>query len=51
MRLGKVPLLYVGVPLFKGRLLVSYLRSIVDSIVDQFDAWNGKLLSFTECEF
>lgn len=47
IRLGNVPFVYMGVLLFKGRPLVSHLRSIVDSIVAQFDAWKGHFLSFS----
>lgn len=42
MRLDKIPLNYLGVPLCKGRPLVSYLFPIAD----QFDAWKGMVLSF-----
>lgn len=38
MRLGKVPLVYFRVALFKVRLSMSHLRTFADSIVDQFDA-------------
>lgn len=42
---GRFPFRYLGVPIFKGMPRQSYLRDIVDGILDKFERWNGRFLS------
>ncbi|XP_057789598.1 uncharacterized protein LOC131006455 [Salvia miltiorrhiza] len=42
---GTLPFIYLGVPLFVGRIRASYLRSIHDRIINKFSNWRGRHLS------
>nr|KYP46815.1 Putative ribonuclease H protein At1g65750 family [Cajanus cajan] len=42
---GSVPVRYLGVPIFKGKLKASFLLPIVDRIKSKLASWKGNLLS------
>lgn len=41
---GSLPFMYLGVPTFKGKAKVSYLRPIVDRIISKMFGWKGSNL-------
>ncbi|XP_057791195.1 uncharacterized protein LOC131008328 [Salvia miltiorrhiza] len=43
--MGSLPVNYLGVPLFSGRMKASYLRPIYDKIIQKFSRWKGLHLS------
>ncbi|XP_057790741.1 uncharacterized protein LOC131007841 [Salvia miltiorrhiza] len=43
--IGNFPFIYLGVPLFVGKVRASYLRSIHDRIINKFSTWRGRHLS------
>ncbi|XP_057808818.1 uncharacterized protein LOC131023288 [Salvia miltiorrhiza] len=47
--LGTLPVNYLGVPLFTGRIRASYLAAIHDKIVNKFSRWKGMHLSMAGC--
>lgn len=49
MKHGFLPFNYFGIPLFKGKPKVSYLKPIVDKILAHFDAWQGEVISYAGC--
>ncbi|CAK8561876.1 unnamed protein product [Lathyrus sativus] len=43
---GSSLFLYLGVPIFKGKLKAVHLCSIVDKVINKLASWKGSLLSF-----
>ncbi|XP_057808794.1 uncharacterized protein LOC131023266 [Salvia miltiorrhiza] len=43
--IGCLPVTYLGVPLFTGRIRASYFMHIYDKIVNKFASWKGRHLS------
>ncbi|XP_057779551.1 uncharacterized protein LOC130998134 [Salvia miltiorrhiza] len=43
--MGSLPVTYLGVPIFAGRMRASYLIGIYDKIVNKFSSWKGLHLS------
>ncbi|XP_057779879.1 uncharacterized protein LOC130998477 [Salvia miltiorrhiza] len=43
--IGSLPVTYLGVPLFTGRIRASYFMAIYDKIVNKFARWKGLQLS------
>ncbi|XP_057791222.1 uncharacterized protein LOC131008356 [Salvia miltiorrhiza] len=43
--MGSLPVTYLGVPIFSGRMRASYLIGIYDKIVNKFSSWKGLHLS------
>lgn len=43
--IGRLPLSYLGVYIFKGRTKASYLQAISDKIISKFSAWKESLLT------
>ncbi|MCI03301.1 RNA-directed DNA polymerase (Reverse transcriptase), partial [Trifolium medium] len=44
-KIGSLPFLYLGVPIFRGKPKVAYLQSFVDKIRTKLSAWKASLLS------
>ncbi|XP_057811557.1 uncharacterized protein LOC131025787 [Salvia miltiorrhiza] len=42
---GNLPFIYLGVPIFKGKVRAAHLRSIHDKILNKFSRWKGLKLS------
>ena len=42
---GTAPFTYLGVPIFRGKSMVSHFQYIVDKIRLRFSSWKGSLLS------
>ncbi|XP_057771087.1 uncharacterized protein LOC130990877 [Salvia miltiorrhiza] len=47
--MGTLPVLYLGVPLFTGRIRASYLAAIHDKIVNKFSRWKGSVDTKPSC--
>lgn len=43
---GTIPFQYLGVPIFKEKVKVSYLKALKDNMVSKMAYWKGFLLSF-----
>ncbi|GKU95319.1 hypothetical protein SLEP1_g8691 [Rubroshorea leprosula] len=47
IKIGTLPVRYLGVPLIAGRLTGKVLKSLVSKISDRMNSWTSKHLSFT----
>lgn len=45
-KIGYLPFVYLGVPLFKGKIKAFFLRMIADKVINKLASWKGSLLSF-----
>lgn len=43
--IGSLPVTYLGVPIFKGKLKASHLQPIADKVKAKMSAWKASLLS------
>lgn len=45
-KIGSAPVVYLGVPIFRGKPKAVFLRPIADKVINKLLAWKGSLLSF-----
>src|SRR4051812_21655408 len=45
---GSSPLIYFGVPIFKGKPKNIFLQPIADKIINKLASWKGSLLSYAD---
>ncbi|KAM5548588.1 hypothetical protein ABKV19_000149, partial [Rosa sericea] len=45
IKIGELPFIYLGVPIFQGRPKSEFLRPVADKVRCKLSAWKGKMLS------